>query len=76
MLTGSRTCRVAAPSVHGVAPHQFATSIYINCRRVIGMAGSIPPDRNEVTRILSAIELGEPQAACQLLPLVYDELRA
>jgi len=30
---------------------------------------------NEVTRILSAIEQGDPQAAAQLLPLVYDELR-
>jgi len=30
---------------------------------------------HEVTRILSAIEQGEPQAAEQLLPLVYDELR-
>jgi RNA polymerase sigma factor (TIGR02999 family) len=30
---------------------------------------------SEVTRILSAIEHGEPQAAAQLLPLVYDELR-
>jgi RNA polymerase sigma factor (TIGR02999 family) len=30
---------------------------------------------NEVTRILSAVEGGEPQAAEQLLPLVYDELR-
>jgi RNA polymerase sigma factor (TIGR02999 family) len=29
----------------------------------------------EVTRILSAIEAGDPQAAEQLLPLVYDELR-
>jgi RNA polymerase sigma factor (TIGR02999 family) len=29
----------------------------------------------EVTRILSAIEAGDPQAADQLLPLVYDELR-
>src|SRR4051794_36967658 len=29
----------------------------------------------EVTRILSAIEQGDPQAAGQLLPLVYDELR-
>ena len=31
---------------------------------------------NEVTRILSAIEQGDPQAAEQLLPLVYDELRS
>ena len=30
---------------------------------------------NDVTRILSAIEQGDPQAAEQLLPLVYDELR-
>jgi RNA polymerase sigma factor (TIGR02999 family) len=30
---------------------------------------------DEVTRILSAIEQGDPQAAEQLLPLVYDELR-
>jgi RNA polymerase sigma factor (TIGR02999 family) len=30
---------------------------------------------SEVTRILSAIEQGDPTAANQLLPLVYDELR-
>jgi RNA polymerase sigma factor (TIGR02999 family) len=30
---------------------------------------------NDVTRVLSAIERGDPQAAEQLLPLVYDELR-
>jgi RNA polymerase sigma factor (TIGR02999 family) len=30
---------------------------------------------NDVTRILAAIEQGESQAAGQLLPLVYDELR-
>jgi RNA polymerase sigma factor (TIGR02999 family) len=30
---------------------------------------------SEVTRILSAIERGDPHAADQLLPLVYDELR-
>src|SRR5262245_58047389 len=29
----------------------------------------------EITRILSAIERGDPHAAEQLLPLVYDELR-
>src|SRR2546423_1756253 len=29
----------------------------------------------EVTRILSAITEGDPQAAQQLLPLVYEELR-
>jgi RNA polymerase sigma factor (TIGR02999 family) len=30
---------------------------------------------SEVTRILSAIEQGDPHAARELLPLVYDELR-
>src|SRR5262249_13732246 len=30
---------------------------------------------SDVTRILSAIEQGDPHAADQLLPLVYDELR-
>jgi RNA polymerase sigma factor (TIGR02999 family) len=30
---------------------------------------------SEVTRILSAIEQGDPHAAAHLLPLVYDELR-
>jgi hypothetical protein len=30
---------------------------------------------SEVTRILSAIEQGDPSAAGQLLPLVYGELR-
>src|SRR5262245_44154563 len=30
---------------------------------------------SEVTRILSALEQGDPSAAEQLLPLVYDELR-
>jgi RNA polymerase sigma factor (TIGR02999 family) len=30
---------------------------------------------NEVTRILNAVEQGDPRAAEQLLPLVYEELR-
>src|SRR5262250_922206 len=30
---------------------------------------------SDVTRILGAIEQGDPHAATQLLPLVYDELR-
>jgi RNA polymerase sigma factor (TIGR02999 family) len=30
---------------------------------------------NEITSILSAIEAGDPRAAVELLPLVYDELR-
>jgi RNA polymerase sigma factor (TIGR02999 family) len=30
---------------------------------------------SEITRILNAAEQGDPQAAAELLPLVYDELR-
>src|SRR5256885_9138376 len=30
---------------------------------------------NEVTQILNAIEQGDPHAASQLVPVVYDELR-
>src|SRR3954449_8152944 len=37
--------------------------------------GLAAPAMNDVTRILSAIEHGEPEAAEQLLPLVYGELR-
>jgi RNA polymerase sigma factor (TIGR02999 family) len=33
------------------------------------------PLMNEVTRILAAVDGGDPRAASQLLPLVYDELR-
>src|SRR6478672_7295870 len=33
------------------------------------------PPMSDVTRILSAIEGGDPHAAEQLLPLVYQELR-
>jgi hypothetical protein len=33
------------------------------------------PPMSEVTRILSALEQGDPHAAEELLPLVYEELR-
>src|SRR5512145_3311869 len=38
-------------------------------------AGGMLSFMSDVTRILSAIEAGDPHAAEQLLPLVYDELR-
>src|SRR5437762_13444231 len=40
-------------------------------------AGSLPPGSpmSDVTRILSAVEQGDPHAAEELLPLVYEELR-
>jgi RNA polymerase sigma factor (TIGR02999 family) len=40
----------------------------------IKRAPLVPP-MSDVTRILSAIEQGDPQASEQLLPLVYEELR-
>lgn len=39
------------------------------------LAPHVVPLMSEVTRILSAIEGGDPHAAEQLLPLVYEELR-
>src|SRR5262245_34674315 len=47
--------------------------VYIDGRRKWHCAPERP--MNEVTGILSAIEKGDPSAAEQLLPLVYDELR-
>src|SRR6516225_1102098 len=49
----------------------------------MGPCQAMPPGRrsdgsfamDDVTRILSAIDRGEPAAAEELLPLVYDELR-
>jgi hypothetical protein len=38
-------------------------------------AGGIFTPMSDVTHILSAIEQGDPHAAAQLLPLVYDDLR-
>jgi RNA polymerase sigma factor (TIGR02999 family) len=40
-----------------------------------GLSNLSVPLMSEVTRILSAIEQGDPHAAALLLPLVYDELR-
>ena len=40
-----------------------------------GAAAVILGGMSDVTQILSAIEQGDPSAAEQLLPLVYDELR-
>jgi RNA polymerase sigma factor (TIGR02999 family) len=39
------------------------------------IGGSFGAGMSDVTRILSAIEQGDPQASEQLLPLVYEELR-
>ena len=48
-----------------------ATPCFWTPLSVAGMVRSVA----DVTRILEAIQRGEPQAAGELLPLVYDELR-
>jgi RNA polymerase sigma factor (TIGR02999 family) len=45
-----------------------AALLALRCGIILGVM-------SEVTRILSAIEQGDPSAADRLLPLVYDELR-
>src|SRR5262249_46194184 len=45
-----------------------------NCTRAL-VGHSEQAAMSEVTPILTAIERGDPSAAAQLLPLVYDELR-
>ena len=44
-------------------------------RSLVGSAGGMLGGMADVTRILSAIEAGDPHAADELLPFVYDELR-
>src|SRR5262249_61130472 len=61
----------------------YSTSCGIACLVRISYSGAtplgssrhFPVSMDEVTTILSAIENGDPHAAEQLLPLVYDELR-
>src|SRR5262249_14098272 len=50
---------------------QPAAAAWLQSHVLGGRLGSM----TEITRVLSAIEQGDPSAAQQLLPLVYDELR-
>ena len=59
---------------------RFFTGIYLAvdlCRRVRDFTRTLCSNglMSDVTRILSQIEAGDPNAADQLLPLVYEELR-
>src|SRR6266404_5176184 len=47
-------------------------SLYLPCP-ILSQRAVAP--MTDVTRILSAIEQGDPHAASELLPLIYDELR-
>src|SRR6516225_883440 len=60
-------------------PNSFSTRVL---QSSVAIACCIPPNErlcypvmSDVTRTLSAIEQGDPHAAGQLLPLVYEELR-
>src|SRR5438105_946004 len=46
--------------------------MWISCRDAAATRAS---GLSELTHILDAVEAGDPHAAAQLLPLVYDELR-
>lgn len=74
-------------SVADVAPTRAAASSTLDAQRMRvrrtnptynGAWKVLPPwggSMSDVTRILTAIEQGDPHAAEQLLPVVYDELR-
>src|SRR5688500_13981364 len=60
----------AAPS-RGVAPKSVGRTF----KPLLPASGAGYTGRHDVSRILSAIDQGDPHAAGQLLPLVYNELR-
>src|SRR3982751_5283206 len=62
----------------GSLPFKARTTIKTHLPRADRARADQPPTgapMGEVTRILDAIGRGEPHAADQLLPLIYDELR-
>ena len=65
-LTGSNTTRRPGPASATVTARIAATGRGLNRSRDV---------TNEITEVLDAIDRGEPLAASELLPLVYDELR-
>jgi RNA polymerase sigma factor (TIGR02999 family) len=56
-------------------PRQFETSMDAKFKMVARFLAAIFTSMSDVTHLLSAMEQGDPYAAEQLLPLVYDELR-
>src|SRR5262249_8140806 len=71
----------AAASRRGQRPGGFSSAPFLVTVLAAGYTPrhrkfslAVPP-MSDVTRILSAIERGDPHAAAQLLPLVYEELR-
>jgi RNA polymerase sigma factor (TIGR02999 family) len=77
-----KNAHVAAPKAHsnGATARDRQGPIVVNRIKSSSAAGAIEPNRNrqamsEISQTLDAIDRGEPLAASQLLPLVYDELR-
>ena len=68
------------PTIHAAveAPNRrhdvVSVEMMANCFATTGNRGRLAM-KNDVTAVLSAIEQGDPRAAEELLPLVYDELR-
>ena len=63
-MVGTDVSRTLFPAVKSVASS-----------RLVQLASLIAESMPDVTQILSQIESGDPSAAEQLLPLVYEELR-
>ena len=61
------------PDTKSPVMHRSASLALQPAARAAFRQRSLP--MNDVSQILSAIGQGDPQAASQLLPLIYDELR-
>src|SRR5262249_29623055 len=70
-LNWSRAAPARMPD--GIGPHRATPPGPESVTATGPLLGDV--SMNDVTQILSAIEKGDTQAAEQLLPLVYDELR-
>jgi len=71
--TEARNPRVTDPALSPLLSSQARLSSVFRSRRVL--PGRMLAIMSDVTQILNAIEQGDPMAAAELLPLVYDELR-
>jgi RNA polymerase sigma factor (TIGR02999 family) len=71
----SRLGRNGCCSTPFAADDLWIAAPWLHYGNTLGLPTSYGLQMSDVTRILSAIEQGDPHAAEQLLPLVYDELR-
>jgi RNA polymerase sigma factor (TIGR02999 family) len=76
----ARLRRAAHPAAPAAGSNGSKTTRRPDHPAATNAAGNVGPNRSrntlhDITRVLDAIERGEPLAASELLPLVYDELR-